>query len=430
MIGKIRRKLILVAVVSVTLVLAVILLTVNLINFRRCASYADDVLDLLYENGGRFPLPDRGDSRGQPGGDAEGAPQSPGGGEAKPFPGGMNAETPYETRCFTVRYTASGADADVRNIAAVTSEEAIALADAVRAGGKSRGYTGIYRYLSADDGAFVLFVDCARQLDTARGFLVTSAAISAIGLLAVFGISMLLSGLAVRPIAEGYARQKRFVTDASHELKTPLTIISANNELIELTAGETQETRTIARQVQRMTDLVKNMTALSALDETARLRERHVFSLTDTLRDLCGIFSPAVEGGGRTFAVAVDPELFLSGDETLIRQAFSVLLDNAGKYAVSRVALSARRAGRQIVVETENDAVGIVPGNRDDCFARFYRTAEARASTVSGTGIGLSIAREIVHLHGGTIHALGTEGGGFRVTVTLPAAPQTPHAQP
>lgn len=428
MIKKLRRKFILVTMLSVFCVLAVIMTAINAVNYGKVASYADSVLDVLYEGGGKFqssaqPMPGDGGIKPdeKPDDDDEiddHDDDDDDDDERKPMPG-MNRETPYETRYFTVKFGETGAVADVGSIAAVSGERAVKLAAQAAAKRADRGYIGIYRYYVADDGAFVLFVDCARQKDTADTFLITSLWISGAGLVAVFVLILFLSKLAVRPIAESYEKQKRFITDASHELKTPLTIISANNELAELTGGETQYTATISAQVDRMTAMVKNLTALARLDETEKLQQKTEFSLSDALSGTADSFRAAIEKGGRAFSVEVADDLATTGDETLMRQAFSIILENASKYALTKVKLSAVRAGKNIVVECENDADGIVLGDLNRCFERFYRSSEARASEIHGNGVGLSIAKSIVELHGGEVTAFGKDNGIFVIRMTL-----------
>ncbi|MGN1207338.1 MAG: two-component sensor histidine kinase, partial [Eubacteriales bacterium] len=197
MIKKLRRKFILVAMVSVSCVLLVMMAAINIWNYCKINTYADGVLDLLYANGGRFSLPE-GDTLPSDTPPTESGKNT----LTRPVPPrkDMNAETPYETRYFTVRYENGEAQVDVRNIAAVSSEEAVTLASEAAAGKKTRGYAGIYRFLVADDGAFILFVDCARQMQTAKNFLESSLLFSGAGLAAVLILVLILSKYAVRPI--------------------------------------------------------------------------------------------------------------------------------------------------------------------------------------------------------------------------------------
>lgn len=425
MIKKLRAKFILVTMLSVFCVLAVIMTAINVVNYGKVASYADSVLDVLYAGGGSFqnsaqPVPggetkpdDNLDEKTDDDDDDDDDDD-----ESKPIPG-MNRETPYETRYFTVKFGDTGAVADVGSIAAVSGERAVKLAAQAANKRTNRGYIGIYRYYVADDGQFVLFVDCARQKDTADTFFATSMWISGVGLVAVFVLILFLSKLAVRPIAESYEKQKRFITDASHELKTPLTIISANNELTELTDGETQYTAAIAAQVERMTAMVKNLTALARLDETEKLSQKTEFSLSEALSGTVDSFRAAIGKDGRTLSTDIDDGLKICGDETLVRQAFSIVLENAAKYAISRVTLTAKRVGKNAVIECANDADGVKAGDMNRCFERFYRSDEARASKVHGNGVGLSIAKSIVELHDGKVSAYGSADGVFTIRMTF-----------
>ncbi|MGN0795840.1 MAG: sensor histidine kinase [Christensenellales bacterium] len=415
MLKKLQRKFILIAMLSVFGVLAVIMAALNIVNYVEIQTYADNLLNVLYENGGTFsPFRANGTEREDPPSQSDsGRPTAPS--------HGMNEETPYETRYFTVRYSDGVTTIDVENIAAVSSERAAELAKQAIDGGKTKGYIDIYRYLVADDGTFVLFVDCAKQKQTANSFLEASLLISGVGLVAVFILVLLLSKRAVKPIAESYEKQKRFITDASHELKTPLTIISANNELTELTTGETQATQVISKQVARMTSMVKNLTVLARLDETDTLLQKADFSLSETLTDISALFIPAIENSGKTFDKQIESDLFVCGDEKQLRQALSIVFDNATKYAKSNISLKAKRDGKRINLILENDADSVKEGNLDRCFERFYRTDEARASSVSGNGIGLSIAKSIIDLHGGKISAKGLKDNVFCVEIILPA---------
>lgn len=416
MIKRLKRKFILVAMLAVFTVLSALILTINLVNYTRVANYADTVLEYLYENNGKFPFADNelptSDFVDMDDNDANG-----------PFPDreGMNEETPYETRYFTVRFVGDYAITDLRYIAAVTEEEATVLAEKAVLKHKTKGYLGDYRYLVADNETFVLFVDCTRQMSSADEFLKVSLIVSSVGVVAVFVLLVIFSTFIVRPLVESYEKQKQFITDASHELKTPLTVISANNELIELTTGETAETTVIARQVKRLTGMVKNMTALSKIDEESKLTDKTDVHLSDMLIDQAETFRANLEEKERKFNVNIEDGIVVRGDEELLRQLSSIVLENASKYAKSFTSLTLSQKNKRAFIEVENDAEGVSVGNMDMCFERFYRTNSARASAVSGTGIGLSIAKSIVELHGGTINAVGSENGVFKIKISLHA---------
>lgn len=416
MLKRLKRKFILVAMLSVFCVLAVIMLAVNVVNFTKISDYADGVLNVLQKNDGVFPKP----FMGEPSGDLPEADRFEKV-DKKSF-NGMNEETPYETRYFTVRFLGSKiVMIDVNNVAAISKDSAKSMAENAVSGGNERGYDGNYRYLVAESGNFVLFMDCSRQLETAKSFLYASLIISAIGLVAVFVLCLIFSGAAVKPIAESYEKQKQFITDAGHELKTPLTIISANNELTELSMGQTQETQNISKQIERMTAMVKNLTLLAKIDEVGNRPESVKFSLTDALFDLCESFKTPIKEGERNFTYNIGDELFICADEALIRTAISSTLENAAKYAKTNVELNAFKQGKNAIIELKNDADGIKDGNLNAYFERFYRSESARASGLNGNGIGLSVAKAAVELYGGNICAFG-ENSVFKIKITFPLA--------
>lgn len=413
MVKRLKRKFILVAMSAVFCVLFAILFALNAVNYAKIARDADGVLNILYQNGGKFPIPL-----------AENYSEDKNGAAVTASKFKISEETPYETRYFTVRFSDSAVIIDVNNVAAVTAEKALELAKSVAESGKNSGYAGVYRYLSEQNGRFILFVDCTRQINTANEFLVSGLIISGVGLLAVFVLCVALSGLAVKPVAESYERQKRFITDAGHELKTPLTVISANNELIEMTYGETQETRAVAKQIEKMNAMVKNLTLLAKLSETRNAINKREFSLSGALNDCAEIFTPSLSAEGKIFAKNVAEDMLVNGDEELIRRVFCIIFDNAAKYARSYINLNAFREGRFAVIELENDALGIKNGNLSRCFERFYRGEYARASSAGGNGIGLSAAKAIIEMHGGEITAEG-KNDVFKIKITLKTVAST-----
>ena len=150
---------------------------------------------------------------------------------------------PFDTRYFTVTLDSDGniRATDTDHIAAVSSDLAGRMVEEVRSSGSSKGFDGDYRYMVLDqdtDGRLYIFVDCTRDMESFRQFLYASVGVSLLGLAGVFVLVFLLSKRAIRPIAESYEKQKRFITDASHEIKTPLAIIRANTEVLEMTIDE------------------------------------------------------------------------------------------------------------------------------------------------------------------------------------------------
>ena len=421
MINSLRKKFIIATMIAVIIVFTVILGIINIVNYVRVTQDTDNVINFMATVNGNFDGFIKEDE----------VPQNPGEGEFKPDQGrredyqkSMNdfkidKETPYSTRYFTVNIDDNNqvVSTDTSHVV-ISQEEAITLTNKVLSSSKSTGYVSNYRYRVVDDQNMIIFVDSTNQLATVKSFLLISAIVALAGILGIFVLVVLLSYRVVKPIAESYEKQKQFITDASHELKTPLTIISANNELTEMEFGESQSTKAISKQVSRMTSMVKNLTALARLDE-AQNAEKVEMNLSNLVSDMVELFRPAITQDERLFETNIQENVQYFGDEKLIRQLISVVLENASKYAKTKTVFNLSTQGQKAVILVQNDAEGIVPGDLSKCFERFYRESTTRASGKEGSGIGLSIAKEIVKLHNGTITAYGDENSNFNIKIVI-----------
>lgn len=422
MIKKLRRKLIAACMLSLAVVLLVILGGVNLMSYQKVVSDADTVLSLLAANGGVFPKSHLGQ------GERTEEGLSPAQGKKDPFaPRVLSPETPYESRFFSVVLGEDGQvlEMDMDQIAAVDREEAAAYAQGVAQSGHSSGFWGDYRYLlSREEGVSrVIFLDCGRSLSSFRSTLLASVGLSLLGLLAVLVLLLVLSHRIVRPVAESYEKQKQFITDAGHELKTPMTIISADADLLEMECGENQWLADIRRQAQRLTGLTNDLIYLSRMEEEQPKLQVIQFPLSDLAEEMAQSFAAPAQSQGKALEVSVQPMLSCTGDEKAIRQLISILLDNALKYSPQggKLALKLEKQGRGALLTVSNTTAQ--PMERDKLshlFDRFYRTDQSRSSQTGGYGLGLSIARSIVLAHKGKIRAESPDGTSLSVVVTLP----------
>lgn len=421
---KLRLRFIWISMLSLVAVVVVIALTINLTNYAKVRYNADELLLALEANDGTFfAFGPREGNAGQPSDTDEQPPAMPNQREMRAIEierlqkRDFNAETPYDTRYFTVRVAEDGSlQCDVDRIAAVSTADATTMAEQALSAGKSGGYIGTYRYLVGDDGRMVLFVDCFSELRAADINLTTSLIVSAATILGMLVLVLLLSKRAVQPIVEAYERQRQFVTEASHELKTPITIISANNELLQLEYGDNESTDAIEHQVKRLSSMVQNLVSLSRLDEVAAVAKGDC-NLSDCLLEHVDLYRSALEADGRTLDVDADSDVMVAGNTDMLAQMVSVLLDNAIKYAATFTRVHLHR-DKSAVLTVENDAAGLTDGDKNRCFERFYRDADV-VGAVEGSGIGLSIVKQIVTLHHGTASA-SAKDGVFTLTVTLP----------
>lgn len=409
MIKRLRRKFIVLSVLSVTAMLVLIMGAVNIINYRKVVRGADDVLAVLAENNGAFPAAAAG--RDRPGG--------------PPFP---SPETPFESRFFSVLLNADGTpvSANTGRIAAVDAETALAYARSVFDSGSLRGFRGDYRFLvqQAGDAARVIFLDCGRNLSAFRNFLYTSLIISASGVLGVFLLMLIFSNRIIRPIARSYEKQKRFITDAGHELKTPLTIIDADAELLRMELGESEWLSDIRAQTRRLSELTRDLIFLAKLEEQQDTMQMLAFPLSDLAAETAQSFQSLARTRGQRLVIDIQPMLSMTGNQKAIRQLLSILLDNAVRYAgeQGRIELKAARAGRHIRIAVQNTTgAPVSPELLDHLFDRFYRGDASRNSETGGTGIGLSVAAAIVAAHRGRISASAPDPHCLELIILLPA---------
>ena len=337
-------------------------------------------------------------------------------------------EMPYESRFFTVTVKEAGDVLSVYTgkIAAVEMADTVEYAQEALESGKERGFIDDYRWRKADteDGALLLFLDCGRNLDTFRSFLLTSIAVSALGLLAVFLLILAFSGRVVRPVAESYEKQKRFITDAGHEIKTPLAIIEADADVLEMELdGESEWLSDIRLQTRRLTDLTNDLVYLSRMEERADAAPFVDFPLSDIVDETAQSFHSRAMQKRQTFTGEIERNLTLHGDEKAIRQLVSILLDNAVKYAPEDgvIRLKLARQGKNAALSVWNTTATPIPRESlDKLFDRFYRTDPSRSSETGGHGIGLSIAKAVVGAHRGKITAETDDEKSLRITALLP----------
>jgi len=463
MIAQLRKKFILITMGSLILVLAVLMGVVNGANYVKMNRSADEVLQVLADNNGTFPdngkhkdafvLPDAGngavpsaagsaasassddddtadvssddDTADVSSDDDDELPAAVPTAPAMTGRQGFSAETPYETRFFSVTLEDDGTLVSVNTgrIAAVSTEQAVSMAQELQKENKTSGYEDSYKYLATDKDGSVqyVFLDCTRDLSSVKTFLTTSLLVSLFGILAVLALVVALSRRAIRPVAESYEKQKQFITNAGHEIKTPLAIIDSCTEVIEMEQGESKWTEGIRGQVKRLTALTQNLVSLARMDEGNSRLTMEDFSLSDAADEALAPFQLMAESAGLRLTLDLQPGIVYHGNEASIRQLCSILADNAVKYAVpgSEIRFTLKKKGRRPILTSENQAEGLTKGDQSMLFDRFYRGDASRSSEKAGYGIGLSMAQSIVTAHGGKISARSEDGTSLLITAQL-----------
>ena len=431
---RLRQKFVLVAMLSVAAALALILVVINVVNYQSVCRMADDRIEAIIQNGGSFPGVFSAD-----GGQADQEEMSDASvvilkelsatyidhsyGLDKRVADIMDKEAPYDTRYFTVTVDDDGAiiGVDVNHVAATTAQDALQ----VSVSGAKHGFYGAYRYrvVDADEGSLYVFVNCSRELSNFEAFLGASAAIGVGAWLLVLVLVVIFSRIAVRPIVESYRKQQRFITDASHEIKTPLAVIGAANDVLEIEAGESEWTQSIAAQVTRLKSLTERLVFLARMDEGATQFEKTDLDLSELVEYASEPFCAVAESRGKKLVRDLESGLHVQGDISALSQVVELLLDNATRYASdgSEIELALKKRSRGGVTLQVSNAVDAMPeGDLKRLFDRFYRADTSRNSQTGGSGVGLSVAQAIVEAHSGSIRAKALDAHTICFTVTLP----------
>lgn len=408
MIKKLRRKLIGISMFSLLAVLMIIMGFINIVNYRTIAQDADEILTLLVKNEGNFP-----------GRDFQSKNEFP---HERP----LSPELPFQSRFCSVVVSEKGeiVITNTDNIAAIDSTTAQKMAMKVYRSGNKHGFSGNYRYIAEEESngnTFIIFLDCTSNLATFRNFLLASCVISLAGLAAVFVLILLLSRRMVRPFSENYEKQKQFITDAGHEIKTPITIIDADAEVLEMEHPGSEWLQDIRKQTKRLSALTNDLIYLSRMEEDQPQITPIDFPLSDVVSETVQSFLALTKTKGQTLTMEIEPMMSLCGDEKAIRQMVAILMDNALKYtpAGGEIRLSLGHSGKMAILSVTNTVSAPIQ-DLDKLFDRFYRCDSSRNSQTGGYGIGLSIAKAIVARHKGRISAVMTATDSFAITVSIP----------
>ena len=407
-IAQLRFRFILTAMLALVLTLAVLCVVTSALFFAANTTRADAVIDVLHQNDGEFPPPTE---KRRP---------------ATETPFRVTSETPYETRYAFAQVEGDGQEVEFEALRIASMDEG-QLAETVRQlwqGTAERGYRDYYRYAvfrNGDGSGTVVLLDCYSRFQSSFLLLRSSLTVSAACVVMVLVLLVPLSKRAVRPFARNLERQNRFVTDASHELKTPLAIISANNDLTERISGETQWTRSTKTQVARLNALIRDLIDTARAVESADEADLPPLDLSELVRRCSEDFLPLADAAGKPLERRIEDGIWVKGDAEALERLTGVLLDNAVKHgdAGGRITLELRTHRRSVLLSVANPASDIEDAEAERLFDRFYRADQSRSRTTGGYGIGLSVAQGIAERHGGRL-SVEKRGDAVAFTATLP----------
>ena len=402
MIASLQKRFILISAASIFVVFSGIFLVLVFFSNHQLDRTMDTLTDTISANDGVFPEFD---------------PAQP----SQPFPYDdiINEETRFSTRFFTVWVDALGriTRINIDSISSISAEQVESYVQAALAEGTQRGWVSDYRYriVTTSRGSTLVFVNGTMNRSMSGRLLLTAFLVLLASACLILALIVVISKRAVRPVAESYEKQKQFITDANHELKTPLTLILSNLDIVEADLGKNEWLDDIRSESERMGLLINQMVTLCRMDESDAPLTLAEVDLSGLIGDTVSEFEPLASERKKQLSAAIAPGVHCRGDEALLRRLAAILLDNAVKYCDAggriQVELHLRR---HPVLTVENTYAEVDKLQLDRLFDRFYRADKARTFTGS-FGIGLSIAQSIARKHRGSLTAYKKEGIiGFR----------------
>ncbi len=394
MIKRLRLRFILVALLSVLVVLSGTIALINAYNYSKIDKEAKHSLTLVVEQESRYADPEPYD------------PNQPGGGWNW---SGMMDDSLMREHYFVVSFDENGEInySDFMHVFSINEEDGKALATTIYNGQTNNGSVDNYWYKKEKrrNNTYVAFLDVKEKMNNFNNFLQSSLGVSAISYAVLAGLIVVASFFVFKTSEESYRKQKAFITNASHELKTPLTIINTDLEIVEMDSGKSEWTESIRDQVKRLTTMTTQLVTLSKLDENNyKNYPFETFSLSKLANECAEAFLPTYEKNNLKFISKIKDNIDITANKYLINELFYIFLDNALKYAKKNgeVGLTVSKNNKKVTISFYND---VEESNQIDVkllFERFYRSPDAKKE---GSGIGLSIAKEIVDLHKGKISA-------------------------
>ncbi|MGN0150906.1 MAG: sensor histidine kinase [Wujia sp.] len=412
MIKTLQKRFIVTAMVAISILLVVLIGAINILNIWRVNNETDNMMAMLVREEERD------------------IPEPPG----KPGPKGHNIFNPdisedmaMAARYFLVRMDSCGeiVYTDISRISSVEEETANEYARMAVQSGDSEGAIDNFRYRITDSedgqGSIVIFLNISDNRSTILAVLLISVGIGCIGWMLMLLLVLVLSKRAIRPIALNIEKQKQFVTDAGHEIKTPLAIIMANTDAMELHNGANKWSKNIRTQTERLAGLMKNLLTLSRMDEGDIPPVMTDIDLGGLVREVVDTFQESAGLRHIRINAELKGDLHVCANREQMVQLVSILLDNAVKYSPMNECIEVVLDGNQkeTILKCRNVCDSLPQDPADRLFDRFYRGDAARTQKNGGYGIGLSVARAIVETHRGTIKAEYDSGKYITFTVIM-----------
>ncbi|WP_101912467.1 sensor histidine kinase [Megasphaera vaginalis (ex Bordigoni et al. 2020)] len=395
-IQRLRRKFIFVATIAVVIIIFVALGLIDAAVYLQEKGQVETIMQRISDNDGvlhHAPAPD----------------------DNAWFNLNWSDDTPefaYQIRYFSILADKDGIvkRVNVDHIASFTEAEAVQYAQTTLDAGQEKGFfkknLATYAYwitVRANGDHLIVIMDCTRDMAAVDTFIRSSVLLGIICILLYVLIVAAMSKVAVRPFVENMEKQKRFITNAGHELKTPVAIISANTETMELINGKSEWTTSILKQVRRLSNLINDLILLAKMDEEAQAEITfEAVDVTAAVNAVADSFRQVLVDSGKNLVTTVEADVSIPSQEKFLYEMINILVDNAVKYCddggTVAVTLRRRKKGKGAVFAVANTYVGGETADYTRFFERFYRGDTSHNSKKSGYGIGLSMAEEFAKI--------------------------------
>ncbi len=402
---KVRKKFVWYAELAVFILLTVLLSVINVINFTMVSEDADRMTEMISNTSGNFFKPEQENSDNTS--NTENVPRKKRFDQMGPDSPEMRASLRFFTYSFPKKEKDGNPELVEFRMSALTQSEAYQLARSLYKG-NSTGWTNLtyrYRVYQKDDRIYVTVIDQSRELLPSYRILIISAIGDVLVLLISYLVLVQVGKSLFKQFDEADRKQKAFIANIEQDFKMPLTIISANTEVIERKNGPDEQTKAIDKQVRKMTKLVKDLGALAIFEEK---------DMTVSNIDLSGMLAKFIESQKDIFESKniqlesdIAPDITLEGDEQAIKKVLSELAENSLKYSLSKASFTLRKQGDRIIIQQTNDT-DLPNGSIDQIFDRF--TTLDNAKDKNAVGLGLSYVKDIVKAHDGRVSAKVANG--------------------
>jgi signal transduction histidine kinase len=337
-----------------------------------------------------------------------------------------NSEIPYASRYFVVVYDNEGqlVEINTARVRTIVNNKAEQYGLKAYHSKKKRDFISHYRYTKSKrgDSTYIIFLDVENSLEDFFDIVNLSIIFVVLGVVLFIFLIVILSGKVIKPFIDNYENQRNFIADAGHDLKTPITVIEADAEVLKMKFGDDNEfLNDIFLQSSRLKQLTEDLIYLSKLDENPDY-EMIEFPLSDVITEICQSFESVAKTQKKEMTITIEPHLSFKGNQKNMERLVNILLDNAVKYSSDhgKIDVSLERQKKFIVLTVYNTVDHISKEELPKLFDRFYRSDQSRNSETGGYGIGLSVAKSVVEAHKGKINATTSDEKSLVMIVILP----------